>query len=61
LEEQPKEGTPLKFKGSAMLVGANSREEVIERLKRDVYVTNGVWDWEKIQIIPFKSAVRKSL
>jgi hypothetical protein len=30
-------------------------------LKRDVYVTDGVWDWDKVQIIPFKSALRKAL
>jgi hypothetical protein len=63
LEEQIKEGdagTP-KMKGSAMLVGAKTREEVVERLKRDVYVTGEVWDFEKLQIIPFKSALRKAL
>lgn len=63
LEEHPKPGDsgPPKMKGSAMLVGANSKEEVVERLKKDIYVTGGVWDWDKVQIYPFKSALRKAL
>lgn len=61
LEGHPSEGETPKMKGSAMLVGAKTKEEVIERLKRDVYVKGEVWDWEKVQIIPFKSAVRKAL
>jgi hypothetical protein len=63
LEEPVKEGdsSPPKMKGSAMLIGAKTREEVVERLKKDVYVERGVWDIEKAQIIPFKSALRKAL
>jgi hypothetical protein len=40
LEEPIKEGDagPPKMKGSAMLIGAKTREEVEERLKKDVYV-----------------------
>jgi hypothetical protein len=63
LEEPIKEGdtsTP-KMKGSAMLIGAKTKEEVLERLKKDVYVSGEVWDFEKLQIIPFKSALRKAL
>jgi hypothetical protein len=63
LEEPIKEGdtsTP-QMKGSAMLIGAKTREEVVERLKKDAYVTGEVWDFEKLQIIPFKSALRKAL
>jgi hypothetical protein len=61
LEEPIKEGETPKMKGSAMLIGANTKEEVVERLKKDVYVSGKVWDWEKVQIIPFKSALRKPL
>ncbi|KAF2184405.1 hypothetical protein K469DRAFT_580261 [Zopfia rhizophila CBS 207.26] len=63
LEEPIKEGDsgPPKMKGSATLIGAKTKEEVIERLKKDVYVTQKVWDWDKVQIIPFKSALRKAL
>jgi hypothetical protein len=45
LEEPIKQGdtsTP-KMKGSAMLIGAATREEVLERVKKDVYVGEGVW------------------
>lgn len=63
LEEpvEPGDAGPPKMKGSAMLIGAKTREEVIERVKSDVYVQGGVWDVEKIQIIPFRSALRKAL
>ncbi|KAF2117797.1 hypothetical protein BDV96DRAFT_570935 [Lophiotrema nucula] len=61
LEEPPKEGEMPKMKGSAMLIGAKTREEVVERLKSDVYVKGEVWDFSKVQIIPFKSALRKPL
>lgn len=43
------------------MIGARTREEVLERLRGDVYVTGGVWNLEEVQIIPFKSAVRKAL
>jgi hypothetical protein len=49
------------MKGSAMLIGAKTKEEVIERVKKDVYVNEGVWDVDSIQIIPFRSAIRKAL
>lgn len=63
LEEPIAEGStgPPKMKGSVMLLAAKTKEEVVERLKRDVYVEGGVWDWEKVQIMPFKSALRKPL
>ena len=63
LEEPIKEGDagPPKMKGSAMLIGARTEEEVVQRLKSDVYVEGGVWDLSKVQIIPFKSALRKAL
>lgn len=35
-----------------MLAVAETKEEVLEALKKDVYYTNKVWDWEKIQIWP---------
>ncbi|KAL9108645.1 MAG: hypothetical protein Q9227_006591 [Pyrenula ochraceoflavens] len=60
LAEQPKEGEQAKMEGSVMLVRANTREEVVERLKTDVYTTSGVWDMEKTQIIPFRTALRST-
>ncbi|CAE7193574.1 hypothetical protein PTNB85_06211 [Pyrenophora teres f. teres] len=63
LEEPIEEGdtNPPKMTGSACLIGAKTREEVVERLKNDVYVKEGVWNLDEVKIIPFKSAVRKAL
>lgn len=58
---QPGDTAPPKMKGSAMLIGAKTKEEVVERLQKDIYVKEGVWDLEKVQIIPFRSALRKAL
>ncbi|KAF2649504.1 hypothetical protein K491DRAFT_708088 [Lophiostoma macrostomum CBS 122681] len=61
LDAPLQDGEAPKFKGSAMLCGAKTKEEVLERLKNDVYVKGEVWDWSKVQIIPFMSAIRKPL
>lgn len=63
LEEPIKERdtNPPKMAGSACLIGAKTREEVVERLKNDVYVKEGVWNLDEVKIIPFKSALRKAL
>ena len=50
LDEAPKEGEGLKINGSVMLAVAESKKEVLEVLKKDVYCTSGVWDWDKVQI-----------
>lgn len=48
LEEVPAEGGPLKIQGSAMVCVAASKEEVIEKLKTDIYAESGVWDFSKV-------------
>jgi uncharacterized protein YciI len=53
LESHSTEGTPS-FKGSAMLLMAESEEQARELLKNDIYVRSGVWDLEKAQIIPVR-------
>lgn len=35
-----------------MLATAGSRDEVLEVLQRDIYAREGVWDLEKVEIIP---------
>lgn len=35
-----------------MLATASSKEEVLEVLRRDIYTREGVWDLEKVEIIP---------
>lgn len=41
----------MKMLGSAMLAWAASKEEVLEKLKKDVYTENQVWDWSKVSLI----------
>ncbi|KAI7254085.1 hypothetical protein KC343_g3805 [Hortaea werneckii] len=61
LDEPIKEGEPPKINGSVMLAVADTKEEVMKSVKEDVYFTSGVWDESKIQIFPFKSAIREQL
>lgn len=35
-----------------MLASAETREEVVEQLRRDTYFTSGVWDWDKVVVYP---------
>lgn len=48
LDAPLKEGEGPKINGSIMLAYAESKEEVIKKLKEDVYSTEEVWDWEKV-------------
>ena len=52
LEERLKKGEPYKINGSFLLASAESSDQVIERLKSDVFFKNRIWDWEKLQIYP---------
>ncbi|KAF2840818.1 hypothetical protein M501DRAFT_930413 [Patellaria atrata CBS 101060] len=61
LESPPVEGETPKMKGSVMLAQAESKEALLKRLKEDVYTTGEVWDWDKVTVYPFKSALRKAL
>lgn len=47
LEEPTAEGKPLKINGSILMAAADTREQVLERLKEDVYYKGDVWDKEK--------------
>lgn len=51
LEEPIKEGVPPKMKGSVLMCVADTEEEVLERVKKDVYYTNGVWDKENVSAV----------
>jgi len=57
MSEMPKEGETPPIAGSAMLAYAETKEEVLEKLKADVYSKEEVWDWSKVQIWPFRSAI----
>lgn len=52
LAAHPADGETPSFKGSMMLVVAESEAEVRAALEKDVYVSSGVWDMENAQIIP---------
>ena len=41
--------TQWEFGGSALIVRAESKDEVIEMLRRDIYTASGVWDVEKVR------------
>lgn len=38
--------------GSTIVVVAESVEQVREQLSKDIYATSGVWDMEKVSIVP---------
>ena len=61
MSSPPVEGQTPPMIGSALVIVASSKEEVIERLKSDIYSSSGVWDIDKAQIWPFRSAIRSSL
>lgn len=48
------DGKPI---GSALLLQANSVAEIRQQIKDDPYIEGRVWDPERIQIIPFRTAV----
>ena len=49
------------FIGSVIVVNAESREEVRKTLEQDIFVKEGIWDWEKVKILPFKTTMRSPL
>lgn len=63
LDEIPANDEPssLKINGSTLVLDAASKEEIMEMLKADVYAKEGVWDLEKVQMWPFKCAVRSPI
>ncbi|RSL92572.1 hypothetical protein CEP52_013738 [Fusarium oligoseptatum] len=58
-EKHPVDGEPALFKGSVVVYSAESIDEVRTIIEDDVYATSGVWDLEKVQILPYVPAVRE--
>ncbi|KAK3325791.1 hypothetical protein B0H66DRAFT_599933 [Apodospora peruviana] len=60
LDEVPVDDQPssLKMCGSTLIAVAESREEVISILKKDIYTEKGVWDVDNAQMWPLKCAFR---
>ncbi|EQB48108.1 hypothetical protein CGLO_12684 [Colletotrichum gloeosporioides Cg-14] len=61
-EKHPTEdATEACFWGSVVVYTAESPEDVKAIIENDVYATSGVWDLERVQIIPYVAAVRQPL
>lgn len=50
LDEPLKEGEGPKINGSVMLAQADSKEEVMDKLRSDPYWKNGVWEEGKVRV-----------
>ncbi|KAI1925092.1 hypothetical protein LOZ58_005057 [Ophidiomyces ophidiicola] len=57
LKNHPKEGEAPPMNGSALIVSADTEEEIREALSNDVYAKTGVWDLNNIEIYPFRCAL----
>ncbi|KAH7276016.1 hypothetical protein B0J15DRAFT_458148 [Fusarium solani] len=60
-KKHPVDGEPALFKGSVVVYSAESIDEVHRIIENDVYATSGVWDLEKVQVLPYVPAVREPL
>ncbi|ODV62314.1 uncharacterized protein ASCRUDRAFT_69130 [Ascoidea rubescens DSM 1968] len=56
--EIPELGKPLNFAGSTYNIEADTREEVLEFIKKDVFAKEGIWDLDNILIYPYGCAAR---
>ncbi|CAE6462161.1 unnamed protein product [Rhizoctonia solani] len=50
-------GGPKKMIGSVIFIRGNSLEEVTKKVKEDIYYKSGVWDPEKLVILPYIEAI----
>lgn len=53
LDHHPKEGEAPPMKGSALIVNADTVEEIRETLANDIYTTSGVWDLDNVCVATF--------
>jgi uncharacterized protein len=61
MSEPPAEGRPPPMLGSTLIAVADTKEEVLDKLRDDIYAKEGVWDLDKVQIWPFRSAIRSGM
>lgn len=57
LDHHGSEGEVPAEAGTVMVIKAENDDEVKEIIKKDIFVYEGVWDFEKLQIWPFLSKV----
>lgn len=43
-----------------MLASAESKEQVLQALREDVFHTAGVWDWDKVQVHPVRLSLAQA-
>ncbi|KAF7899594.1 hypothetical protein EAF00_003930 [Botryotinia globosa] len=60
-DDLPLDGETPQVKGTVLLAFAESKGKVLEQLRQVEYTKSGVWDWDKVQIYGFKTALRKGL
>jgi hypothetical protein len=58
-KEHVEQGHMRPFIGSMMVVNAPNLETVRETLERDIFVREGIWDWDNVQILPFQTLLRR--
>ncbi|KAF5864581.1 hypothetical protein ETB97_007139 [Aspergillus alliaceus] len=61
LQSHPGDGEDTSFKGSMIIYTGESVEDVRSVIMKDIYAKAGVWDLEKVQIIPYVSAIREPM
>ncbi|KAF7164541.1 hypothetical protein CNMCM5623_009038 [Aspergillus felis] len=61
LQSHPGDGEDTSFKGSVIIYTGESVEDVRSVIMKDIYAKAGVWDLEKVQIIPYISAIREPM
>lgn len=54
----PGEKEDRKFMGSVMIVNDTSRENIYDKLKSDPFIVEGIWDWEKAEVLAFRTVER---
>ncbi|ONH66867.1 hypothetical protein BON22_2843 [Cyberlindnera fabianii] len=57
--EVPVEGAKPNFAGSMLTIVADTKEEVIDILKKDIYAKEGIWNFDNVLVYPLGLAYRK--
>lgn len=53
-----KDESKTSFAGTALQLMAESKEEILDFLKRDIYYTSGIWDLDSVIVHPVGVAAR---
>lgn len=52
------EGEDRPFMGSVMVLRDVTRDNIYKLLESDLFIQEGIWDWENVKIFPFQSQVQ---